>query len=531
MVSSRSWKNSNFNRVLSLALCIGVAFLLLAGSAFAQTGATSVATADQVTFATQVGKAATFTIPNVGSATLGNVYRSMGVARQATGGDFFLYVELPSGFKFNTALGALGAAAPNVTLSVAGGGVISPTIFSGGQVNDTFVKYMVDVTTTFVTQPTVQVVTQGWVIKDTNATPALLTAGAALPIKVQTFDSNTGAEFDAGTAPTATWIKAANGITAALTATRAVIDVSSLSLRKNFVAGALLGTDTTTQDNDAAIAITIPANIWGNANAAFNTIVTDTYTLTLAGNLSGVASFVFSPAANTVTDAVTTAEVTAGSTVLTVPGTNASLPVNAIVAGAPAGATATIPLRINVDGLTVLTTRTLTVTVAQTMTGQTSTPPNSTLVAAGTTLTDWGINGSVMMANWANANTSYWKSRFYIFNATSVNNAQVFVRLFQIPISSNSTAPTTQIGATVALSKTLGAVSGMTIRLEDIITASGAADADLKGPDQSYNVAVEITVYAPQNNGFVTGGITGFAQTFNLAGTVFTGTAPLSKVQ
>jgi hypothetical protein len=70
----------------------------------------------------------------------------------------------------------------------------------------------------------------------------------------------------------------------------------------------------------------------------------------------------------------------------------------------------------------------------------------------------------------------------------------------------------------------------MTIRLEDIMTASGATTTDFAGPDGSYNIAVEITVYT-QGVGAVVGGVTGYAQTFNLAGTIFTGTSPLSKIQ
>jgi len=537
MVSSRSWKNSNFNRMMCLALCVGVAFLLLAGSAFAQTaGVTSITAANATSYATQATKVAqVYTIP---ASPVGDVERLMGVPRvSGVGGAFLLYVTLPSPFTFSTAV--TGTAA-NVTLKpLFTGGAVGFTCgaapFSGGTVGANFVNYQCQFATTApTTAPTILISTGGWLIKDGTTVNTLGTAGTNLKIKVQTFDANSGLEFDNGSGSVAEtanpWLKSANGITASITPTKAVIDVSTTSLRKLFVAGALGGTDATNQDNDASVTINLIPALYGNTGALYVIAAGDTVTLTLssnAGNLNGVTQFIWSPGTgNQVIDAVTTTpsggEQAANSTILTIPSTNLALPA--------AGASVTVPLRIVVDGTTVLTTRTLNVVVANVISGQTVVPPNSTLVAS-TTLSDWGINGSVLMSNWSNANAAAWKSRFYIFNETSAGNAQVIVRMFQIPISSNATAPTAQIGSTVVLSKLLGAVSGMTIRLEDIITASGAVSADLAGPDGSYNVAVEITVYAPSTSGFVTGGVTGFAQTFNLAGTVFTGTSPLSKIQ
>jgi len=223
---------------------------------------------------------------------------------------------------------------------------------------------------------------------------------------------------------------------------------------------------------------------------------------------------------------VAAGDVTNGFVVIPVPSTNATI---TALANASTGALA---LGIEVDGTTQLTSRAFTIAVEATcaLNAANNRTGANALVAAGTALSTWGINGTVLMSNWANANTAAWKSRFYIFNETSTPNATVFVKMFQIPISSNATAPTAQIGSTVTLSKTLGAVSGMTIRLEDIISASGALTADLAGPDGSYNIAVEITVYT-QGVGVQVGGVTGYTQTFNVAGTIFTGTAPLSKIQ
>jgi hypothetical protein len=244
--------------------------------------------------------------------------------------------------------------------------------------------------------------------------------------------------------------------------------------------------------------------------------------------LSGIkyVYYNFGGGANQIRQTVAAADVTNGYVVIPIPNTNST------IATLANGNTGAVPLAIEVDGTTQLTTRSFTAGVEATCAynaANNRTGANA-LVAPGAALSTWGINGTVLLANFANANTAAFKSRFYLFNETSTANATVIIRMFQLPISSNATAPTAQLGNTVTLSKTLGAVSGMTIRLEDIITASGATATDLAGPDNSYNVAVEITVYT-QGVGAMVGGVTGYTQTMNLAGTTFLGTTPLSKIQ
>jgi len=185
---------------MSLALCVGVAFLLLAGSAFAQTaGVTSIATADTVLYATQATKAAqVYTIPT--SGTIGNISRAMGVPRVAgVGGAFLLYVTLPSPFTFSTAVTGTTA---NVTLSVTGGGVgfgCGAAPFAGGTVGAGFVEYQCSFATTApTTAPTISIATAGWIIKDATGVNTLGVAGSTALIKIQTFDANSGMEFDNG---------------------------------------------------------------------------------------------------------------------------------------------------------------------------------------------------------------------------------------------------------------------------------------------------------------------------------------------
>jgi hypothetical protein len=525
MVSSRSWKNSNFNRILSLALCVGVAFLLLAGSVFAQ--GTTLLSGSVNAVALQAGKINTmYEMP----AGFGTFTRQMGVARQVASGNFFVTVTLPAGFVFNAAapVGNLPEAL-DLGLTVAGGGTITvpPTIFSGGIAGSNNVKYQVEVTGSFETAPTFTLSTAGWRVTDTTGVLSGITP-VTVQLTITTADANTGTPIDTGGVDSANFIAAVNGLPAApIVATTATVDTAAGSARKNFV---VTGGDTIIQDNGATVAITVgstvnPVHTSGAGGSAYQIQAGDSLKFRFDGNLSGVKYIYVNTGAAAggaeVKYTVLAADVTNGFAVVSMSGANGAV-------SALANATSVaMPITFEADGTTQLTARSFTLNVYTTIAYNAAN--NSTILSA-TNISTWGINGPVLMANWANANTGAWKSRFYIFNETASPNATVIVRMFQIPISANNTAPTAQIGTTVTLGKTLGAVAGMTIRLEDIITASGALAADLAGPDNSYNVAVEITVYT-QGVGSMVGGVTGYAQTFNLAGTVFTGTTPLSKIQ
>jgi len=519
--------------MFSLALCVGVAFLLLAGSALA--GTTALAPGQNLNVvALQSGKAAVvYTIPDGVAPRAAAVYssaytRTMAVARQVASGDFFLDVTLLNGFTFNA--GRLPLAA-DVTLTTPGGGTIGAiTIFNGGAAGNNSVRFRIPVTGSFSTAPVFTVATAGWMVNDVTGFLSG-SATATSQIDIKTFDANTGVEIDTGVS-TVNFMTAVNALAATIASTTATVDTAATSARKNLVAA---GGDTLVQDNGASVTITVgnavvANNVHNNLGVNYTVAAGDFVNLIVTGNLSGIKYLFYNwttgtGAAPEVRKTIAPADVTAGFATIAVPGSNALIT-------ALSNGSVTVPLTIEADGTTQLTTRTFTVAVEATC--ALNAPNNRTganaLLAAGTTLSTWSINGTVLMSNWANANAAAWKSRFYIFNETSTPNATVIVRMFQIPISSNATAPTAQIGNTVTLSKALGAVAGMTIRLEDVIAASGATTTDLAGPDGSYNIAVEITIYT-QGVGVQVGGVTGYSQTFNVAGTIFTGTSPLSKIQ
>jgi len=529
--------------MMSLALCVGVAFLLLAGSAFAGTTAL-IAGSTVNAVALQSGKgvvpAVVYTIPAAG--TFSNAYtRTMGVARQVASGDFFMDVNLQNGFTFNaTRLPAIG----DVALTTAGGGAIGViTVFSGGTAGANTVRFRIPVTTSFATAPVFTLTTAGWTVNDPTGYLSG-TASVTTQIEIKTYDANTGADLDNGGVNAANFITAVNALGATITSTTAVVDSSASSGRLKLVGtapdntGGVVGVNAyNSQDNGAAIKIMIGDQtatnaVHNNAGANYTIAAADAINLIVTGNLSGVKYIYYNfltanGVAPEVRKTVTAAEVTAGVTTLAIPGSNAT------IAGLSNGSVTT-GLTIEVDGTTQLTKRNFTVEVTATcfFNALNNRTGANDLVAAGTALSTWDINGAVLLFNWTSANTASWKSRMYIFNETTAA-AQVICKLFQIPISSNSTAPI-QIGLPVTLSKLIGATSGMTIRLEDVISAGAFATTDLAGPDNSYNIAVEITVYTGAPTGSLTANaVTGYGQTFNAVGppSFSFGTSPLSKVQ
>src|SRR5262245_14508860 len=123
MVSSRTRRNSmRGNRIASLALCLGVAFLVLTGSALA--GTTAV-TGGAVSYAREVGAVnAVYTLPVGTTAT-----RALAVIRN-TAQDFFVDVSLGNGALFTGAASNLPEAS-DLTISGGGGAAAFSIVFGG----------------------------------------------------------------------------------------------------------------------------------------------------------------------------------------------------------------------------------------------------------------------------------------------------------------------------------------------------------------------------------------------------------------
>ena len=149
----------------------------------------------------------------------------MNVVRTAAQ-DFNLELTLGEGAEFLS--GSL-PEANDLSLAVAAGGVMTPTILSGGKDGDTSVTWRVDIGTSFTSFPTFHIDVSGtagtaWKIKDTLNT----IGNGTITVSVKTLDTATGTEIDSGT-PSADWLKGKNGVAvgkdAAFKATSATIDV------------------------------------------------------------------------------------------------------------------------------------------------------------------------------------------------------------------------------------------------------------------------------------------------------------------
>jgi len=227
---------------LRTVICLGAVLLLMAGVAMA--GSTSV-TGGPVKYAREVGIANQyFYIPSK------DIVHVMNVVRTAEE-DFFLDVTLNDGAKFAATLTS--GALSYVPIGSPATGAMTFSIFSGGTVGSSTVRFLCDIDTPMTEQGSVVVNTTGWIIRDvTNK----IGTGSTIGVTTSTFDAKDNIAFDQSTADTATLLTGAYyGVNAGiLTSTTATIDVTAD--RKKFVA---IGSDTLTSDGGANVPVTTGA--------------------------------------------------------------------------------------------------------------------------------------------------------------------------------------------------------------------------------------------------------------------------------
>jgi hypothetical protein len=510
--------------IMCLAFCISVVCFALAGNAWAvgTTRLLSTATLPS-TYASEA------TINPVGGATPGNtytmttagnfnsdVYRDMTVARSNAQG-FLVVLTLQNGAVFAAPL-------PTVTdlaITNVGTGTFGITFPVGGApvVGGTTITWMVDVTADFTLFPTLQIKagSSNWKIRD--VTNRLATG--AIQAAVQTYDANTGNTVDepyTGLNPQppasndlvdiarpspALIIPITGGAAAGVfTATTAVVDVATL--RKNFVATA---PDTTTVDNGASVGIyytnPTPLKYDGTVYAISGTDKI-TFTFTDTANFAGLLA---APA--TVTWGAQ-AMATSNKTIVLTPATFATLTNSQQF------------FTFAVDGTTALATRTLAVKIDINLGANQSTPGGAatkTILAAGTTVSTWSANGTVLIASFANANTNIFASRIYLYNSSSLTG-DVSARVLKMPLVGSGTPVTSGVLVATTSLGSLAAQSGMNIKLkEDLLTPAAVT---LPYTENGGNVVVEITI--------TTYGAKGSFQVFRTDGTVVFGLADLQQV-
>jgi hypothetical protein len=457
-----------FNRIESFALCLGVALLLMTGSAMAGT-----ATADDVTYAReQAYPGRTYTIP------AGNtIVHDMGVIRNSSQ-DFFVDLSLSSGAF------AGGLATDDLTLTVipAGGYVVSIIGPSTGST----VRFYVNVTVDPGPQPptvteSVTFDTSGWLVTDTSD---VLGGGGSISATVVTKDSATNIEFDPVGDNTDEWLLSKNVLADVdLTATSATIDVNTM--RVHFVAG-INGGDTTVQDNGAQLGILGSSSTIYGANGTLYTLAGSSMVrVFITGDLSGVTNITWN-----------------GVGYYSLNGSQAEI---RVYGGNPILDGNLEDIQITVDGETALAARILKISVYLDI--EESPSPYDDLydryILGETVLTTWSPNGTILLTNWTNGNWAALNGRIYLWNPSSVDG-EVTLRVFTLPLGFGGS---TLVGTLEA--GLLKSESGVNLRVgEDILVPLGITTPYTTNGG---NLVIEVTIAAPGCNGYSQVFSSGFA--------------------
>jgi len=255
--------------------------------------------------------------------------------------------------------------------------------------------------------------------------------------------------------------------------------------------------------------VTNPTTVYARAGIAYTTIAASAINLTVAGTFTGVTHVIWNPTAAsggaTIDHVVTAGERTAGSLVIAIPGNDGAIqsyPINAIA------------LQVVIDGTTVQTARSFTVAADLSLSGGIDglAVNNRNLIPA-STFTTWSLNGTILVASYANANTTFWNTRFYVWNAGTVTG-NITARVYTLPFA---TGTHTLLGSAVVGS--IGGSQGVNIRLaEDILANLVPTPLTVPYITNGGNLVVEFTIEAPN--------CTGWTQVFG--GTTFMGIVPMT---
>jgi len=467
---------------LRIVFCFGIALLLMASVALAGT-----TTLTPVKYARELGVAnQQYTLPSSLIVT-----HTMNVIRTVQD-DWFVDVTINGGVIVS------GPANGDMTFTLPGVNFIIPT--NGFTANTNHVRFYGDLTIPMDNIGSMLLDMGGWIIKDTGNAVG---AGNSITVSITTNDAATNIPFDVASADTANLISGAYGVAAsALTSTTAVIDV--VSARKKFVATA---PDTLTADNGATLGIdnSVPG-VLRLDGTQYTLSASSTVTLVITspdGDLSGITSISY--------NGYHTGTKVGNVYTISIPGDDSCL--NEISAK---------PFVITVNGTTVLNRRHLNVAVSVSYAAGDAvasfTPNPRTLVTG--ELSNWTMNGTVLLSTFQNGNYDFFKSRMYVYNPSGVDGL-VTVDLYSLPPGFTAGFATSTHVATLEMG-TLSAHSGVNIRLaEDIMPL-------IYSPLQTYvtdngNLMIMVTINAA--------GCVGSSQVYNNAGTLAFGTNPMAVIQ
>lgn len=427
------------NRSKIFALCIGVALLLMAGTAMA--GTTSITA---LRYARELGAAnVTYTIP----AGYSTVKRALSVIR-AVGQDFFVDVSLDGGALFLTSPGTFGPAD-----GAGAGGVAAITQITSIGSGKATVRYLFHITTDFTNLATFTLTMTGATVQDVTN---VLGGGGTINMTLATFDAATNASFDVGTDQRGFLIGAFGvNVSPTLAASSAIIDVAANRLKF---------TGNSTVDNGASFGIVIGQDSSGRT--IYNQAGTGAYALSsvssvqlvftaATGDLTGIKKIIWDPTG--------------------VNKSSSTTPFTINISGDSASFGTTFPgtaknIEIDVDGTTTLVPRIINLQVNINLGGGTDGPVGTRTLFGPSLMTQWTLNGTVLTADWINGNNAAFNGRVYLWNPSSIGGA-VTAQIYTLPVGMGGSS----LLGTVNLG-TLGATSATNVRVaEDLLTPAGIA--------------------------------------------------------
>jgi len=464
---------------LRTVICLGAVLLLMAGVAMA--GSTTVA-GGAVKYARETGTPIvgvpyfTYTLPAL------NITHVMNVVRTAEE-DFFLDVTLGDGARFGATLTS--GALSYVPIGSPATGAMSFSIFSGGTINSSSVRFLCDIDTPMTEQGSVVINTTGWRIQDRSGRVG---NGLPIAITVQTTDAKDNVAFDQTSADTTNLMTGAYWGVAqgTLIATTATIDVATN--RKNFL---VVSGDTATADNGASMIIgtgVAPANAL--TNPAYGTLhrdanpfslnATSTVVVTVTGDMTGVFSITWGTGGTAYTATVANGKIVGNTATITAPGN--ALPT-------------TPSFVFTVNGTTALDRRIMRVNASVTYLGMPDVPNMTRDLGVGSALiTQWLMNGTVLYTNWTNGNNASLNGRLYVWNPSSVAGA-VLAEVFTLPVGFGGSTKLGEMELGI-----LAATSGINLRVaEDILTPLGVA---LPYQANGGNLVIRLTINAANCTGY-----------------------------
>jgi len=471
---------NSLNKAVGFAACLGMTLLLLSGNVMA--GITT-SHSPLPTYAVQVGGPnVVYTVTPAGSFT--RLIQATRNQYAAPNSSFLLRVDLQSGFVF--AAGGLPTPADISCVPVSGINQSGVEIYDGGQAGDTYVRYYIPTpagTGVAFTQATITVKPNPWKIKDvTGYLAGLHTAVKYMDVKATVFEVNGTQQFDSDrdeSTDTAHFIMSSNGIDAAVARKgKKIIDLENT---RKFFEG-----HEPTQDDESRLTLQPMYGVLGTNGTQYVFSSDINFKLIFTSNLSGIADIRWAEGG---------CQVTSTTGTINLPGTN--------------GCFGTVPITFNVDGITSLDARVLNVTVTYTITHNSSL--NDTALAA-TPITEWCYNGSMLISSYSQANTTSWRTRFYIWNYDR-DPSSILVRVLTLPINGAIGSQALGLGQ-VVYRYTIAGNSGITIKLEDVLTDVGAPGPQL-GPDGNVNMYVEFSFGSTRT--------TGWTQIFDPTATTFMG--------